>query len=103
MNKLQLCRHLAKHHNALARERGRPAITAEDVAELLKEMQRLCRQELERTGSFGITGIAKLVVVRRRERSGRDPVSGKVITIPPRRVIRARISSLLRRVIEGPL
>lgn len=105
MNKAQLCAHMARHFAARrpAGVGGRP-FRRSDAREFLEELERICRRELEAVDHFAITGIAKLVVETRGRRRGRSPVTGEPIVIPARRVVRARISSRLRKAIErsGP-
>ena len=60
-------------------------------------------RELTDAGHFSISKIAKLVVETRRQRRGRNPITGKEITIPARRVVRARVSSRVRDAVEGLL
>ena len=102
MTKQQLCRHMVHHFRARASAAGGRPLSRADAQEFLEELQRICVRELASRGSFSITGVVKLVMHRRKERRGRDAVSGRGFVIPPRRVVRARISSLVRRVVEGP-
>ncbi len=102
MTKQQLCRHMVHHFRARATAAGGRPLSRADAQEFLEELQRVCVCELASRGSFSISGIVKLVMHRRPGRRGRDAVSGHSIVIPPRRVVRARISSLVRRVVEGP-
>ena len=102
MDKAQLCRHMVSHFGARARAgRGRP-LGRDDASEFLDELQRICVRELAEAGRFSIPKVAKLVVETRRQRRGRDPITGQDMVIPPRRVVRARVSGLVRDAIEGP-
>ena len=101
MTKSQLCKHMADHFRSRAGG-GRP-LSRDDAREFLEELQRLCVRELADVGHFSISKVAKLVVETRRRRRGRDPITGKKIVVPARRVVRARISSLVRDAVEGPL
>ena len=103
MNKTELCRHMVRHFRARARAGGGRPLSRDDVRELLDELQRICVRELAEVGHFSISKIARLVVETRRPRRGRDPKTGKVMVIPARRVVRARISSLVRDAVEAPL
>lgn len=98
MNKTQRCRHMSRHFRA----RGRP-VKDEDAREFLKELQRLAVRELRTAGHFTITKIAKLVIEPRARRKGRDPLTGKPMTIPARRIVTARISSAIRNELETTL
>ena len=66
-------------------------------------LERLCVRELAEAGHFSIPKVAKLVVETRRSRRGRDPITGKALEIPARRVVRARISGSVRMSVEAPL
>ena len=102
MTKAQVCRHMACHFEARARDRaagGRP-LTRDDAREFLDELRRLCVRELSDGGRFSIPKVAKLVVETRRERRGRDPVSGTTVVIPARRIVRARVSAVVRDAVE---
>ncbi len=101
MNKTQLCAHMVSHFRARAKG-GRP-LRRDDAREFLEELQRLCARELEDVGRFSIPKVAKLVVETRRQRRGRHPITGKETVIPARRVVRARVSRLVRDTVEGPL
>ena len=103
MTKAQLCRHMVRHFKARARAVGGARLRRDDAGEFLDELQRLCVRELAEVGHFSVPKVAKLVVVTRRPRSGRDPVTGRAIEIPARRVVRARISGPVRKAVEGPL
>ena len=98
MDKARLCVHMVKHFAAADRRLRR-----DDAREFLAELQRLCERELLETGRFTVPGIAKLVVQKRRARKGRHPVTGQPIVIPARQVVRARISTQIRKDIERPI
>lgn len=102
MNKAQLCRHMAAHFRDRFVAEGRTPLRREDAREFLEELQRLCVRELTDVGQFSISKIAKLVVETRRQRRGRDPITGRPIVIPARRVVKARVSGCLRDAVESP-
>ena len=103
MNKAQLARHMVEHFSARARlAAGGRRLTREEAREFLEELHRVCVRELRATGSFSIPKVAKLVVERRRPRRGRHPVTGEPMAIPARRVVRTRVSSLVRAEVEEP-
>ena len=102
MNKAQLARHLANHLSSPARlAAGGRRLTRADARELLEELHRVCVRELRATGSSSIPKVVKLVVERRAPRRGRHPVTGEPMVIPARRVVRTRVSSLVRAEVEG--
>ena len=98
-----MVRHMVKHFSAPGRlaAGGRP-VTRDEAREFLEELQRVCIRELRMTGSFSIPKVAKLVFERRAPRRGRNPVTGEPMVIPAQRVVRARVSSLIRAAVEGP-
>ena len=102
MTKAQVCRHMACHFEARARATGGRPVTRDDAREFLDELRRLCVRELSDGGRFSIPKVAKLVVETRRQRRGRDPVSGSTVVIPARRIVRARVSAVVRDAVEGP-
>ncbi|MCE2514594.1 MAG: HU family DNA-binding protein [Acidobacteria bacterium] len=103
MTKAQLCQHMVRHFQARARAEGGRPLRRDDAREFLDELYRLCGRELANEGRFSIPKVAKLVVVRRSQRRGRDPLTGKEMLIPARRVVRARVSRLVRDAVEGQL
>ena len=98
LTKTELCGHMARHFTRSDRR-----LTRADAREFLDELQRLCEQRLLTHGQFSVPGVAKLVVETRRPRKGRNPITGKIISIPARRVVRGRISRRIRESVEGPI
>ena len=103
MNNVQLCRHVVSHFRTRAHAEGGRRLSRDDAREFLEELQRLRVRELTDVGHFSISKIAKLVAETRHQRRGRDPITGKEITIPARSIVRARVSSRVRDAVEGPL
>ncbi len=60
------------------------------------ELARLCEEELKRTGEFVLPGMVKLVVQKRKARTGRNPATGEAIQIPAKTVVKARIIKQLK-------
>ncbi len=103
MNKAQLVRHMVEQFSAPARlAAGGRRLTRDEAREFLAELQRVCIRELRTTGSFSIPKVAKLVLERRAPRRGRDPVTGEPMAIPARRVVRTRVSGVIRAEVEAP-
>jgi len=59
--------------------------------EYFDELAVLAEKELKRTGEFLLPGMVKLVVQKRKARTGRNPATGEPIKIPAKTVIKARI------------
>lgn len=57
-------------------------------------------ESLHRGKNVTISGFGTFVVTRRAGRNGRDPRTGKAITIPPARVPRFRPSRSLKSAIR---
>lgn len=80
MSKAQICTHLATKFE----------MTKKDSALLLEEIAKLAYREAKK--GFTLPGIGKLVVVKRKERMGRNPQTGEPIRIPARTVLKFRIA-----------
>ena len=94
MAKAQLAQHLAR----FLRARG-CTVNRRDTWALLDEIERLCHAELAASGKFSIPKIAILKIERRAARQGRDPRTGEPMPIMARRVVRARVSSVVERAL----
>ncbi len=51
---------------------------------------------------FTITGLGKLVLVKRKARMGRNPATGETIKIPAKKVLKFRISKVAKDTILPP-
>ncbi|MCC7032801.1 MAG: HU family DNA-binding protein [Acidobacteria bacterium] len=60
------------------------------------ELAMLCEKELKRTGEFVLPGMVKLVVQKRKARTGRNPATGEPIKIAAKTVVKARIVKQLK-------
>jgi len=66
------------------------SLSKRQVATLLDELAQMAYREAK--NGFTLPGIGKLVVVNRKERKGRNPKTGEVITIPAKRALKFRIA-----------
>ena len=64
--------------------------------EFFDELTLLAEKELKRSGEFGLPGMVKLVVQKRKARQGRNPATGEPIKIPAKTVVKARIAKQLK-------
>ena len=64
--------------------------------EFFDELAMLCEKELKRSGEFVLPGMVKLVVQKRKARTGRNPATGEPIKIPAKTVVKARIIKQLK-------
>jgi DNA-binding protein HU-beta len=61
------------------------------VRDLFDELTALAEKELKRSGEFQLPGMVKLVLQKRKARTGRNPATGEEIKIPAKTVVKARI------------
>jgi DNA-binding protein HU-beta len=61
------------------------------VRDLFDELTLLAEKELKRSGEFQLPGMVKLVLQKRKARTGRNPATGAEIEIPAKTVVKARI------------
>jgi DNA-binding protein HU-beta len=80
MSKSQIAGHIAE----------RFGFSKKTGAELLEELASLAIKESKR--GFTFPGLGKLVVVKRKERMGRNPQTGEAIKIPAKTVLKFRIA-----------
>ena len=64
------------------------------VRDLFDELTMLAEKELKRSGEFQLPGMVKLVLQKRKARTGRNPATGEEISIP------AKTAQLIRSKIE---
>ena len=64
--------------------------------EFFDELAMLSEKELKRSGEFVLPGMVKLVVQKRKARTGRNPATGEPIKIPAKTVVKARIAKQLK-------
>ena len=55
--------------------------------------------EPQKTGSFTLPGIGKLVLAKRKARIGRNPATGEEIKIPAKTVVKMRIAKAAKETI----
>ncbi|KPK82002.1 MAG: DNA-binding protein [Phycisphaerae bacterium SM23_33] len=68
----------------------RTDLPKKQVVAVMEELAGLAYKEAR--NGFTIPGIGKLVVVNRKARMGRNPMTGEPIRIPAKRVLRFRIA-----------
>jgi len=69
-----------------------------DVAKFLDDLAELAYSEAK--NGFTIPGLGKLVLVDRKARVGRNPLTGEEIQIPAKKVVKFRVSKACK---EGVL
>ena len=74
-------------------------LTKKAGAEILDSLAALAYKHAKNT--FTIPGIGKLHLVNRKARTGRNPKTGKPITIPAGKVLKFRVSKIAKDAILG--
>jgi DNA-binding protein HU-beta len=80
LTKSQVLEHLAKKTGS----------TKKFAAQFVDELVSLSYKEAKK--SFVIPGLGKLLVVNRKERTGRNPQTGETIIIPAKKALKFRIA-----------
>ena len=69
---------------------------------ILDELAKLAVAETKKTGSFTLPGIGKIVLVKRKARTGRNPQTGAEIKIPAKTVTKMRIAKAFKDAVVPP-
>src|SRR5262252_4628646 len=86
MSKAQIAAHIATKFE----------MTKKAGAAVLEEIAKLAYREAKK--GFTRPGIGKLVVVKRKERMGRNPQTGEPIKIPAKTVLKFRIAKAMKEL-----
>jgi DNA-binding protein HU-beta len=65
----------------------------------MSEMKVCYDLEPQKTGSFSLPGIGKLVISKRKARMGLNPATGEAIKIPAKTVVKMRIAKAAKEAI----
>jgi DNA-binding protein HU-beta len=68
-----------------------------EIENVLNELCALAYKEAKNT--FTIPGLGKLVLVQRKARKGRNPMTGVPINIPAKKVVKFKVSKIAKDVI----
>ena len=94
MRRTDLVAHYVEHFSGFDIGFGRA-----HAREVFEELRRVCSRQLLETGEFTIPGLVTLRLHKREARPGRNPATGKKITISARSVVRARIAKQLKDIV----
>ena len=75
-------------------------ITKKQAAQFLDDLAALAYKNAKNT--FTLAGLGKLVLVNRKARVGRNPMTGETINIPAKRVVKFRVAKAAKDAILGP-
>jgi DNA-binding protein HU-beta len=78
------------------------ALTKNTSQGILDELAKLAVVETKKTGSFTLPGIGKIVLAKRKARTGRNPQTGAEIKIPAKTVTKMRIAKAFKDAVVPP-
>jgi integration host factor subunit alpha len=70
--------------------------TKTESAQIIDTLFELIKQSLQNCEDVLISGIGKFSVKEKHQRIGRNPQTGKPMTLPPRKVVTFKCSGVLR-------
>jgi DNA-binding protein HU-beta len=74
-------------------------VSKKTAAKLLEELSALAYKEAKK--GFTLPGLGKLVLVNRKARLGRNPMTGATIKIPAKKVVKFRVAKAAKDSILG--
>jgi DNA-binding protein HU-beta len=74
-------------------------LTKSTANAVIDELAGLAVSETKKTGAFTLPGIGKLVLSKRKARTGRNPQTGEPIKIPAKTVIKMRMAKAFKDAI----
>jgi DNA-binding protein HU-beta len=74
-------------------------VPKKEVVAILDEMVDLAYKEVKKNGEFTIPGFGKLVKVKRKARTGRNPATGATIQIPAKTVVKFRVAKAAKEAV----
>ena len=74
-------------------------ITKKQAGEILDYIAELAYKNAK--NSFTLPGLGKLVLVNRKARQGRNPMTGATIQIPAKKVVKFRVAKAAKDAILG--
>lgn len=79
----------------------RVGVSKKEAADCVDTVLELMKETLETGDELKISGFGKFEVRQKGERIGRNPQSGVEIMIPERRVLRFKVSQVLKDELNG--
>lgn len=71
-------------------------LTKVNAKEFVDSFAKLIIEQLKTNNEFNVFGLGKLKVIERPERLGRNPLTGRQIKIPSKKVVRFKIGQELK-------
>jgi DNA-binding protein HU-beta len=78
------------------------SLTKNSAKSFLEELARLAVAETKKSGAFILPGIGKIVLSKRKARTGRNPQTGEPIKIPAKTVTKMRIAKAFKDAVVPP-
>ncbi|CAN5316782.1 HU family DNA-binding protein [soil metagenome] len=91
LTKTQLITHLAE----------KAELPKKKIVELLEEILEVAFREAKKDHGFTLPGLGKLVVTKRKARTGRNPQTGEPIKIPAKKALKFRIAKQAKDSVLG--
>jgi len=82
--------------NALTEKTG---LSKKDVVNFLDILTEMALSEVKKEGEFVLSGLGKLVKVKRKARKGRNPATGAEINIPAKTVVKFRVAKVAKEAV----
>lgn len=78
---------------------NKTGLSKKDVSSVMDTLVALAYKEVKKSGEFVINGIGKLVKVKRKARTGRNPATGATIQIPAKTVVKFRVAKAAKEAV----
>ena len=80
---------------------ARTELTKKEASDYVSEVLELMKETLEGGEEIKVSGFGKFEVRKKGERLGRNPRTGDEILIPERKVLRFKVSQVLKDELNG--
>lgn len=80
---------------------SRTELTKKEASNCVNEVLELMKETLESGEEIKVSGFGKFEVRKKGERLGRNPRTGDEILIPERKVLRFKVSQVLKDELNG--
>jgi len=91
LTKTQFIAHLAE----------KAELQKKQVVAVLDELLKVAFREAKKDHGFTLPGLGKLVVTKRKARTGRNPQTGEAIQIPAKKALKFRIAKAAKDAVLG--
>jgi integration host factor subunit alpha len=76
-------------------------IPKKDCSRIVESLFEIIKDDLDKWNSVMVSGFGKWMVKAKKKRKGRNPQTGKEMTIDARRVVTFKPSTVLRKVVNS--